>query len=364
MRKITPILSSSIKKHIKNADIYSSKPFHVDTFNELVRINAELSYLNKDYLIFYRGQPKDYLNQSNATTIYPSIYRRNQVKKYELKTEFEILDQLGKKLGEKAQSKGIHGSTELLKKKYIQWSIIQHYELWKTPLLDITQSLRVACSFAQYDNVNETNVVYIFGLPYISNRISINSEHDLVNVRLLSICPPSALRPYFQEGYLIGTTDITYDFDDKSDLDFSNRLIAKISIPNNNSFWGKKNSAIPKELLFPSNDKFQVLCMELLESIEYMINDSDYGALIKEWSNLERAMLNKFKNSKERKNISISQVLKWLYENEELSSADYKEIMIIKNIRNKLVHEGYGDLTKDEVNQYIELMKSYNVKLS
>ena len=44
--------------------------------------------------------------------------------------------------------------------------------------------------------------VYVFGLPYYHNRISIDSEHDLVNIRLLSIMPPEALRAYFQEGFL------------------------------------------------------------------------------------------------------------------------------------------------------------------
>ena len=62
-----------------------------------------------------------------------------------------------------------------------------------------------------------------FGLPYITNRISVNSEQDLVNVRLLSICPPDALRPYFQEGYLAGTDEVTTDYDSKDELDFTKR---------------------------------------------------------------------------------------------------------------------------------------------
>jgi len=60
--------------------------------------------------------------------------------------------------------------------------------------------LRVACSFATMDNENEFAYIFVFGLPYFTNRITINSEHDIINIRLLSICPPTALRPYFQEG--------------------------------------------------------------------------------------------------------------------------------------------------------------------
>lgn len=70
------------------------------------------------------------------------------------------------------------------------------------------------------DNNEEFGYVYVFGFPYITNRISRNSEHDLINVRLLSICPPTALRPYFQEGYLAGTDEVTTNFDSKSELDF------------------------------------------------------------------------------------------------------------------------------------------------
>ncbi len=58
----------------------------------------------------------------------------------------------------------IEGRKELERKKYIQWSILQHYEVTDTPLIDITQSLKVACSFAQLDNENSEAFVYVFGL--------------------------------------------------------------------------------------------------------------------------------------------------------------------------------------------------------
>jgi hypothetical protein len=37
-------------------------------------------------------------------------------------------------------------------------------------------------------------------------------QRDGKNVRLLSICPPDALRPCFQEGYLAGTGEVTTDY--------------------------------------------------------------------------------------------------------------------------------------------------------
>lgn len=78
----------------------------------------------------------------------------------------------------------------------------------------------------------------MFGFPYLTNRISFNSEHDIVNIRLLSICPPEAYRPHFQEGYLAGTDEITDNYERKIELDFNNRLIIKFELPVEKTFWG------------------------------------------------------------------------------------------------------------------------------
>jgi hypothetical protein len=104
---------------------------------------------------------------------------------------------------------------------------------------------------AQLRSTDPMGYVYVFGPPYLTNRISINSEHDIVNVRLLSICPPSALRPCFQEGYLAGTADVTTDFDSKTELDFRNRLIAKFGISRARTFWGSGFDPIPESALYP-----------------------------------------------------------------------------------------------------------------
>ena len=139
---------------------------------------------------------------------------------------------------------------------------MQHYEFCSTSL-DFTQSLRVASSIAQIDNENGNAYIFVFGLPFLTNRISNNSEHDIVNIRLLSISPPEALRPYFQEGYLAGTEDITNEYESKSELDFKNRLIAKFEIPNDKMFWGRDFKIIPRNALYPINDKILELCNKI-----------------------------------------------------------------------------------------------------
>lgn len=236
MREIIP---SGVESDT-NISVSSGNATPAGTYKKLVRQIANLAYANKDHLLFFRGQHNDFLNRGGSSTFYPTIYRGDYLPKREVKHRFELLKVAGKKLGRIFEEEELNGYREVKRKKYIQWSILQHYGVCRTPLLDFTHSLRVACSFATMDNPSNAGYVIVFGLPYITNRITINSEHDLVNIRLLSICPPSALRPYFQEGYLAGTTDITTNYESKSELDFNRRLIAKFTVPDSAEFWGEE----------------------------------------------------------------------------------------------------------------------------
>ena len=132
--------------------------------------------------------------------------------------------------------------------KYIQWSTLQHYEVCDTPLLDLTHSLRVACSFAQIEANDKHGYVYVFGLPYITNRVTHNSEHDIVNVRLLQVfAHPKHYVRIFKKDISAGTEDIENEYDYKGKLDFRNRLIAKFQIPRQAKFWGRGFSKIPDQ---------------------------------------------------------------------------------------------------------------------
>jgi hypothetical protein len=251
MRRISPTLTDEIQTHCGDKPVWRAPAFPISTFRSLVEHVARLAYSNRDELLFFRGQDKDYQSKAGGTTLYPAIYREDALPLREVRHRYEMLEQAGRILSEQFKAASIEGHRELRQKRYIQWSILQHYEVLATPLLDLTQSLRVACSFAQLRSTDPACYVYVLGLPYITNRISINSEHDIVTVRLLSICPPAALRPYFQEGYLAGTTDITTDYDSKTDLDFRDRLIAKFEIPRARSFWGTGFDQIPETALYP-----------------------------------------------------------------------------------------------------------------
>lgn len=338
MRNIDqPKITKELKKVIDPKNVAGSKAYKVETFRELVENVAKLAYLNKDHLLFYRGQGNDYKNRAGNSTFYPSIYRGDYLLQSELNYRFEQLNTFSKNLKRIFQYEKIDGYAELKRKKLIQWSILQHYEVCATPLLDFTQSLRVACSFAHMDNENGNAFIFVFGLPYLTNRISNNSEQDLVNIRLLSICPPDALRPYFQEGYLAATEDITTEYDSKPELDFKNRLIAKFEIPTDESFWGKDFKIIPKNALYPNNDKVQELCNQIKDISEKELSPGQLGEFLTIWSELEEFVLNLVRRKNNRV-LNMREAINQLYETQFISQDEFYQIDRLRKFRNDLVH--------------------------
>lgn len=338
MRSIIPELTPDLLKHFKEpSKMAAAKPLLVSSFRQLVEYTAKLSFKNKDYLLFYRGQNTDYKNKAGSSSFYPTIYRGDYVLIREIMHRFDILDGASKALVDLFEQEKVEGFRELKRRKSIQWSILQHYEVCSTPLLDFTHSLRVACSFATLDNPNEFGFISVFGLPYLTNRISINSEHDLINVRLLSICPPTAFRPYFQEGYLVGTDDITSNFEDKTELDFSNRLIAKFKIPNSGTFWGNGFHQIPKESLYPDNDPILKLCQQIKYIADRELNSGILGEFLSRWTELEE-LLGSYARKEVSRFLTVRESTRLLFEKGHITDELVYNIERLRVFRNTLVH--------------------------
>lgn len=256
-------------KPYRNEEIISSKPMTVHTYDELVGHVARILHYNRQFVIFYRGQGREYKNEVGHSLIPPSIFRENRDKKpRKIKERFKILKRKSDELLKLFQKEKIKlaGTRMLNSYPEIAWALLQHYEKCDTPLADLTHSLHVACSFAFDRNIGSIGIVYVLGMPWQNDAIGYNSFEEVVNLRLLNVCPPSAQRPFFQEGYLAGPFP-NYKLDDPSrsnQFDFSRRLIAKFEIPINDGFWGKGFGMIPKDKLYQENDKI----LKLLEPIE------------------------------------------------------------------------------------------------
>lgn len=310
----------------------------VSTFRELMQHVARLAYANKDHLLFFRGQRTDHRNKAQASTFYPSIYRGERLFQPELQVRFELLNASARRLSEAFVREKIEGASEVRKRRLIQWSILQHYEVCATPLLDFTQSLRVACSFATLEPTTEDPYVFVFGLPYLTNRVSVNSEHDLVNIRLLSICPPDALRPHFQEGYLVGTDEVTTEYQSKSELDFNNRLVAKFQISRHPDFWVGGFDPIPRKALYPDNDRIQGLCAELQQEEGGGIQAAELGQFLQAWSGIESRLLTLARTRKERV-FSTHDAIQVLQQTETLPTDLSRQLNTLRKVRNKVVHD-------------------------
>jgi len=261
----------------------------------------------------------------------------------------------GKILTDLFQRKSIEGAGDVKRKQYIQWSILQHYEICQTPLLDLTSSPRVACTFAITNNEDAFGYVYMLGLPYVTNRISVNSEHDIVNIRLLSICPPAALRPYFQEGYLAGTTDITDEYESKNELDFNNRLIAKFKIPTNNNFWGDDFKVLPYNSLYPEEDPIEMLCAEVKEEVEIFFKPGEAGEFLGKWSQFENYLTEKL--LKRRKGLNFNEALKLARSRDLIDDYALDQIEKLKRFRSELLYSP-KKIKRKSIGIYIEMINS------
>ena len=247
-----------------------SRPKRITTFEDLVRAIARIQFYNPEYSLFFRGQAQDYTLDDGSTIIYPAIYRFPEY-------EFDIDELLvrAKKLAwaqarllDEFRQRRLVGYDRLTAFQELCWAVLQHYEVCDTPLLDVTSSLQAAASFAlRHDPA--TGILYVLGFPYTNDCISFSVIEELLNIKLLSICPPGAQRPYFQEGFLVGTfpSRVRQEPDDQEpdSLDVACRLIAKFRIgwgkaDTSWDFWGDNYAAIPDGAFFPADDRVEEIC--------------------------------------------------------------------------------------------------------
>lgn len=337
MRPLSPQLTQEITEANGSLSPAKAEPRLVPNFRSLMEYAARLAYLNKDHLLFFRGQATDYKNRAGASSFYPTIYRGERVPKTELETRFDVLQSAGSRLAEAFARERIEGASEVKRRRIVQWSILQHYEVCPTPLLDFTHSLRVACSFASIPIAKDPHI-YVFGLPYLTNRVSINSEQDTVVVRLLSICPPSAFRPYFQEGYVAGTDEVTTEFQSKDELDFNARLIVKFRPSDATSFWGGGFDPIPETALYPDNDRMRDICAEIGQEVANAVRPAELGRFLQAWSSLESQLLSHARKYKERV-FSVQEALRVLQQADQFDPFFHLKLDAIRQARNRAVHQ-------------------------
>jgi hypothetical protein len=109
---------------------------------------AELQFRNREHVLLFRGQQRDFSDEKNGTTLRPGIFRWNDSPENRvpgqsiLTNRFNKLELAGDALMQCYENDPMlnrnRRETERLKRQRIlRWSILQHYEICATPLLDV-----------------------------------------------------------------------------------------------------------------------------------------------------------------------------------------------------------------------------------
>lgn len=270
-------LSSSKRKRETVEQVSRSQPMKVENYHQLVEAVAEISYRNRDYFPVYRGQTKEYWTTTKLqpkSKIIPSIQRPasgSKVVSSKLKTArqralYDACNDLATMIKSNETLKHNFIAADFRNHEELCWSIFQHYKILPTPMLDVTQSLHVACSFASNGNSSRSAIVYMLGLEEVSPTIfySYFTGHQLI--RLLSVMPKTASRPFYQEGYMLAAFPQKLCFEA---VNYSARMLAKFEFDPDN-FWPTNLPAIPNDVLYPSSDKLDQALGEMREKYSHL----------------------------------------------------------------------------------------------
>ena len=246
----------------KATTVRAAAGHRVNSFLELATKVAELQFRNPDFVLMFRGQSGDHRNSKGNTTLKPSLFRSQPGSSLApgmatLSARYAALDRAERQLIVEYKAEKLLGGERLERHRMLRWAILQHYEVCPTPLLDITHSLRIAASFASAGATRTIKAfIFVLAIPNLSGAITASAEAGLQIIRLSSVCPPTAVRPHIQEGYLLGEYPEMVNYDQKElyghyEIDFGRRLIAKFTF-DAAKFW--RSDAFPQlapDALYP-----------------------------------------------------------------------------------------------------------------
>ncbi len=195
---------------VDNNAIASADPYPVETYSKLVELIASIAIMNPALVPYYRGQNREYKvgADNSKSSVLPSIYRgdfgsgSSKMAIQQINNNFNMLNRACELVVQYTKDRSFSGPVFkiLQRRKIMQWAILQHYEVCPTPLIDITQSLRIACMFAWAEaDLSTQPVVYVIGMPYVCGPITFDAEGELYLMRLLNLMPPNAKRPFFRK---------------------------------------------------------------------------------------------------------------------------------------------------------------------
>lgn len=186
----------------------ADRPLAAGSYTELVDIVSFLSIMNKRHTLYFRGQASNWpLRPTAFRPIWTSLNGTRHSIPNDPAVLQEIWDHLNGPIASIVLSAcdGLPMPRRATLRMFREavWAVAQHYELWPTPLIDITPSLRVAASFALWGG-QPSGYLYVAALPPSTNSVTFDADQHVVLARLQAVCPPVAKRPHYQDGFLVG----------------------------------------------------------------------------------------------------------------------------------------------------------------
>ena len=237
--------------------VLSNREGHtVTSYVELLKKIAALSFYNRRFRLLFRGQSSDHKMGPNINTsdLYPSILRgftaNEKDRNAQLDSAFETLEKAETLLTREIRRR------DLVESQIVRWAILQHYEVCRTPLLDVTGSLQSALSFAIGDR-NE-GWLYVLAFPQLTGGVSVSVESQTQVIDLSQVCPPEALRPHFQQGLLasdypeIRNRMQSHGQRGMRGNNFAARLLTKFKLTNCKAWKDEGFVPTPNSIVFPN----------------------------------------------------------------------------------------------------------------
>jgi FRG domain len=231
----------SLKSELKpSLNHWLDEPLEARSFDKLMEIVSFFSVMNKRSSLFFRGQG------SHLEAI-PCIFRSEWTSLGKTKHKIPNSSAVRQKIWDYLNSviSPLIVSTlkefALPRRRSIEmfreavWAVSQHYDVWPTPLIDVTTNLRIAASFALWAGRAEGQL-YVVALTPSTNSITFDADQHIVLARLQAVCPPIARRPHYQDGYLAGRFPFAgpncnpIDRDPEKASRLSRRLVARIKL--------------------------------------------------------------------------------------------------------------------------------------
>ncbi len=262
---------------VTNGHVRSDPGFRVKNYLDLAARIAELQYRNRNHVLVFRGQRSDWRTVKGFTTFKPSIFRplpgKTAASDALVSRRYGALEKAELLLAEAFEKQKRLGRQRVARERMLRWALLQHYEVCPTPLLDVSHSLRVAASFASMD-AEEDCFVYALAVPNLSGAVTANAEGGLQILRLASVCPPAAIRPHIQEGYLLGEYPEMMGMTQKQkykayEMDFGRRIVAKFRF-DAKTFWTDESfPPVPKAALYPrGRDWLENLTASIMQQVK------------------------------------------------------------------------------------------------